>query len=138
MRHAPGKMVHADLGKKTVTLPAGAVHHPRLDLSAIDLLSQFSRAFKGDHLTLPQDQVGTGGRISAPSLRLLLHAELAEPGHEDIVAALEGSLDNLKQGFDGFNGLFFRKAQVIHLCDNIVLGQCHCASRKKWLPVAGY
>jgi hypothetical protein len=139
MRHAPGGSAGGFDEQKNAAASPGWVDHPlRTGSSAIDLASQFPRTFKGDHLALTQGQVGTGSRISSPSRLLLFNTKLAKSGHEDIVSAFEGSFNDFKQGFDGLNGLFFRKTQVIYLCDDIVFGQCHCASSEKWLPVTWY
>ena len=95
---------------------------------AVDFIAQLTRTFERNDLALAQDQIGAGGRIPAPSLLFLLHAKFSESGNKDVVSTSQRSLDDLEQGFDRFNGFLLGKSKVVHLRDDIVLGQCHSAS----------
>jgi len=67
---------------------------------------QFPWTFECDNPPRSEHHRLTCGRISAPSLRLLIHAELSEAADKNILAWCEGSFDDLKKGF-GYLGRFF-------------------------------
>ena len=61
----------------------------------INFLTQFAGAFKGDDLTLPEQQISAGGRIAAAARSLVLDAEFAEARYQDIVSSGQGIFDDL-------------------------------------------
>jgi hypothetical protein len=91
----------------------------RLSGFAIDLVSQFTGAFKRHDLTLAKNQVRSCGRVSAPSLFLILDAEFAKARYQDIIAFLQGILDDFEQGFDDIHSFFLGKTEFMNFCHNV-------------------
>jgi hypothetical protein len=78
-------------------------------LSAVYLLSQFSRALKCDNLSLLQYQVLASGWISATALALVFDAKLAKTADQDILTVLQGFFNDLNETFDHLGAFVFGK-----------------------------
>ena len=81
---------------------------------------------EGDHPTLRQHHIITGGGISSSSRLFFLNAKFAESADEDILAIFQSALNLLKQDFNQFGGSVFRKSEfIVNGINNICFCQCH-------------
>ena len=96
------------------------------DSFPIYLIPQFPRPLERHHPPCRQDGILTSGWISALAFLLVFYAELAEARYQDILTGFQGCLDNLKQGFNDFNGLVSEESEfIIDLLDDVVFRQRH-------------
>jgi hypothetical protein len=99
----------------------------------VDSIPQLSGTLEGDDFSFSQDQILSGGRISAPAFILVLYTKFSESRYQHIITLFKGRFDDLKQGFDDFDRFFLSEAQFVNAQDNIIFSQCHAASSSQMM-----
>ena len=81
---------------------------------------------EGDHPTVLQQHVITGGGISSSSRLFFLNAKFAESADENILAIFQSVLNLFEQYLNQFGRSVFRKSEfIVNGINNICFCQCH-------------